>query len=108
MFERLKPNQRHDFVLVKADGYLSGKVVDADGKPIEGAIVGVDIEEDHPSGYVYAGVRTNVLGEFKLKHIKDKVVPLYVSDERDYKVFKDISVNQRDLVLTVTPTKRKD
>ena len=107
IFERLKPNQRHDLVLIKADGYLIGKVVDADGKPIEGAIVGVDIEEDQPSGYVYAGVRTNVLGEFELKHIKDKVVPLYVSDERDYKVFKDISVNQRDMVLTFTPAKPK-
>ena len=107
VFKNLKSDQRPDLVLIKADEYLSGKVVDADGKPIEGAIVGVDIEEDHPSGYVYAGVRPNVLGEFELKHIKDKVVPLYVSDERDYKIFKDIKVNQRDLVLTLTPTKPK-
>lgn len=33
-FNILKTNQRHDLVLVKADGYLAGKVVDTDGKPI--------------------------------------------------------------------------
>ena len=107
VFGPLKPNQRHDLVLIKADGYLAGKVVDADGKPIKGATVFIDIEEYDPSGYVYVGVRTNVLGEFEIKHIKDKVVPLYVSNERDYKIFKDIAVNQRNLVLTLTPTQPK-
>ena len=70
-FKILKTNQRHDLVLVKADGYLTGKVVDTDGKPIERARVGVEIEEEPSSGYVYSGVRTNVQGGFELKHIKD-------------------------------------
>ena len=114
VFKNLESDQRHDFVLVKADGYLIGKVVDTDGQPIERAIVRIDIEADDSSGYVYSGVRTNVLGEFEIKHIKDKVVPIYVGGDRRYhsnrifKIFKDIKVNQRDMVLTVTPTKRKD
>ena len=109
MFERLKPNQRHNLVLIKADGYLAGTVVDADGKPITGATVMVDTEEERSfSGYVYIAVTTNALGEFEIKHIKDKVVPIYVSDERNYKIFKDIAVNQRDLVLTLTPTESKN
>ena len=102
-FKSLKSNQRHDLVLVKADGYLVGKVVNADGKPIERALVMVEAEQDS-SGYVYAGVDTNVLGEFELKYIKDPKVSIYVTDDKDYKIFEGIEVNQRDLVLTLTPT----
>ena len=102
-FKSLKTNQRHDLVLVKADGYLAGKVVDADGKPIERALVMVEAEQDS-SGYVYAGVDSNVLGEFELKYIKDPKVSIYVTDDKDYKIFNDIEVNQRDLVLTLPPT----
>ena len=101
-FKILKTNQRHDLVLVKADGYLAGKVVDADGKPIERARVGVETEEESSSGYVYSGVSTNVQGEFELKHIKDPIVSINVSHDRNHKMFKDIAVNQRDLVLTLT------
>ena len=109
VFNQVEPNQHHDLVLVKADGYLAGTVVDADGKPIEGAIVIVDVEEDNdPSGgYIYLAVETNVLGQFEFKHIKDTVVPLDVSHGHDYKIFKDIAVNQRDLVLTLPPTEPK-
>ena len=102
-FKILKSNQRHDLVLVKADGYITGKVVDADGNPIELARVSIEAEEDD-SGYIYVGTRANVLGEFKLKHIKDSTVSVYVSKDRDYKIYEGIEVNQRDLVLTLTPT----
>jgi len=104
-FKILKTNQHHDLVLVKADGYLTGKVVDVDGKPIERARVGVETEEESSSGYIYRGVRTNVQGEFELKHIKAPIVSINVSHDRNYKMFKDIAVNQRDLVLTLTPPK---
>ena len=103
-FKILKTNQRHDLVLVKADGYIAGKVVDADGKPIERARVGVETEEEPSSGYIYSGVRTNVQGEFELKHIKDPIVSINVSHDRNHKMFKDIAVNQRDLALTLTPS----
>lgn len=104
-FNILKTNQRHDLVLIKADGYLAGKVVDAEGKPIEQATVMVEAEEDPSSAYVYTGVHTNVLGEFELKHIKDPMVSIYAAKDRNYKIFKDIVVNQRDLVLTLMPLK---
>ena len=102
-FKILKTNQRHDLVLVKADGYLAGKVMDVDGKPIERARVGVETEEESSSGYIYSDVRTNMHGEFELKHIKDPIVSINVSHDRNYKMFKDIAVDQRDLVLTLTP-----
>ena len=106
-FKSLKSNQRHDLMLVKADGFLYGKIVDADGKPIDQAFVGVEAAENEEylsSGYAYSDVSTNVLGEFELKYIKDPVVSLYATNGTDHKIFKDIAVNQRDLVLTLTPT----
>ena len=106
-FKILKTNQRHDLVLVKADGYLAGKVVNADGKPIERARVGVETKEEPSSGYIYSGISTNVQGEFELKHIKDPIVSINVSHDRNYKIFEDIAVNQRDLVLTLTPPEPK-
>lgn len=104
-FNILKTNQRHDLVLVEADGYLAGKVVDIDGKPIEQATVRVEAEKDPSSAYVYTGVHTNMQGEFELKHIRGPIVSINVSHDRNYKMFKDIAVNQRDLVLTLTPPK---
>ena len=101
-FKILKTNQRYDFVLTKADGYLAGKVVDADGKPIEQVWVGVETEESS-SGYTYSDVLTNVQGEFELQHIKDSIVSIGVSNRHNYKIFKDIAVNQRGLILTLTP-----
>ena len=106
-FKILKTNQRHDLVLVKADGYLAGKVVDADGKPIERARVMIRGEEDPSSGYRYLPVNTDVHGEFELKHIKDSVVSLHVSDRKHRKIFKDIAVNQHDLVFALTPSEAR-
>ena len=105
-FKNLKTNQRHDLLLVKADGYITGKIVDADGNPIENAIVTivtVEAEEDS-SGYAHMGVLANVLGEFELKHIKDLIVSISVTDDRNHnhKIFENIAVNQRGLVLTLT------
>ena len=104
-FNILKANQHHNLVLIKADGYIAGKVVDADGKPIEQATVMVEAEEDPASAYVNVAVSTNAYGEFELKHIKDPIVPIYAAKDRNYKIFKDIVVNQRDLVLTLMPLK---
>ncbi len=102
-FNVLRTNQRHDLVLVKADGYLAGKVVDADGQPIEQAWVRIRAKEDPSSGYRYFPASTNVHGEFELRHIKDSVVSIHVSDRIHRKIFKDIAVNQRDIVFALTP-----
>ena len=103
-FKILKTNQRHDLVLIKADGYLAGKIMDTNGIPIEQATVMIEAEEEPTSAYVNVASHTNAYGEFELKYIKDSTVSIYVSDDRNYKIFKDIVVNQRDLVLTLTPT----
>ena len=103
-FEILKTNQRHDLVLVKAEGFLAGKVVDADGNPIERAMVRIDPQEDPISGILYPAVDTNMQGEFELEYIKDPSVSIIVSNDRVFGIFEDVKVNKRDLVLTLTPT----
>ena len=110
-FNILKTNQRHDLVLVKADGYLAGKVVDTDGKPIvEQMHVAISAKEDSSSGYRYSSsTLTNLQGEFELKYIKDPIVSIIVSDVTGFnffKFFENIPVNQSDLVLTLTPPKQ--
>ena len=106
-FEILKTNQIHDLVLVKADGYLAGKVVDADGTPIYRATVSIEPQKDLESGIVYHAVDTDGQGEFELKHIKDPTVSIYVGTDRESRVFEGIKVNQRDLVLTLDPTEAR-
>ena len=103
-FKILQANQRHDLVLIKADGYIAGRVVDADGNPIQRATVMIDPQEDPISGILYPAVDTNGQGEFELEYIKDPTVSIYVSNDRGYRIFEDVKVNQRNLVLTLTPT----
>ncbi len=103
-FKILKTNQRHDLVLVKADGYLAGKVVDTKGNPIERAMVRVEPKGERSSGYASSSVATNVQGGFELRHIKDPIVSISVRDDHSHKIFEDIAVNRRDLVLTLMPT----
>ena len=99
----LETNQRHDFELVKSDAYLAGKVLDPHGKPIKRARVMVGGEETPFSGYRYPAAHTNVHGEFELLNIKGPVVSVGVYHKKYRKTFKDIPVNQRDLVFTLTP-----
>ena len=108
-FNILKTNQRHDLVLVKADGFLAGKVVDADGKPIAEQVKVTISAKEASSGYrYYPSALTNLQGEFELKYIKDPIVSIIVSNETGFKFFKffeNIPVNQSDLILTLTPPK---
>ena len=102
-FRILKTNQRHDLVLVKAVGYIAGKVVDTKGSPIENVSVTVEPQEDYTTGQLLHAVYTNSQGAFELKHINDPFVSIAVRTDQDYKSFDRIAVNQRDLVLTLTP-----
>ena len=102
-FEILKTNQRHDLVLVNADGYLAGKVVAADGELVDHATVMIEPRKDPASGAVYSPDYTNREGEFELKYIKGPEVSIYVGTNRQSQVFEGIKVNQRDLVFTLEP-----
>ncbi len=96
-------NQAQDFVLVKADGYLSGKVVDVDGNPVEKASVRVDRDDDgEASGHVNVGDRTNVDGTFSLKNLLvDETESIYVGKGKIYKIFHDVKMNQDDVVFVL-------
>ena len=95
-FNILKTNRRHDLVLVKAEGYLAGKVVDTDGKPIvEQMQVTISAKEDASSGYRYSpSALTNLQGEFELKHIKDPIVSIIVSDATGFNFLNFLKISQ--------------
>ena len=99
----LKTDQRRDIVLDKADGFLAGKVVAADGEPVDHATVRIEPRKDPISGAVNNPDYTNREGEFELKFIKGTEVSIYVGTDRQSQVFEGIKVNQRDLVFTLEP-----
>ena len=105
VFRYITTNEKHDFVLVKADGYLSGKVIDADGNPIQDATVSVESgipANWESSGHVNSGARSDVNGYFKLSGLLvDKKADIYVGKDRLYKVFKDVEMNRNDAVFTL-------
>ena len=101
--EVLKTDQRHDIVLDKADGYLAGKVVAADGEPVDHATVRIEPRKDPASGAVHRPDYTNREGEFELKYIKGSEVSIYVGTGHQSQVFESVKVNQRDLVFTLNP-----
>ena len=101
--EILKTDQRHDIVLDKADGYLAGKVVDADGEPVDHATVTIEPSKNPKSGAVHRPDYTNREGEFELKYIKGPEVSIYVGTNHQSQVFEGVKVNQRDLVFTLEP-----
>ncbi len=107
VFRILKTNRCHDLVLVKADGYLAGKVMDGNGKPIDRAAVTIRPQEHAASGVFYSNIKTNEQGEFELNYIKDPIVSLHITNGHDYRVFENINVNQRELILTLTPTEQR-
>jgi protocatechuate 3,4-dioxygenase beta subunit len=105
VFRYVATNGKHDFVLVKADGYLAGKVIDADGNPIENATIFVDsgLPSDwESSGHVNTGARTDINGHFQANHLLvNKRADIYVGKDRLYKIFKDVEMNRDDVVFTL-------
>jgi peroxiredoxin len=99
-FRYVPTNQTQNFVLIKADRFLAGKVTDADGNSIQGAFVSVE-SDDEASGHVNVGTSTNAQGEFRLNNLLDEKVSIYVGRERIYKIFKDVETNRDDAVFVL-------
>jgi len=100
-FRYIPTNQTQDFVLIKADRFLAGKVVDAEGNPIQEANVSVESDDDEASGHINMGTRTNPQGEFQLRNLLDEKVALYVGTGRMYKIFRDVETNQSDVIFVL-------
>jgi RNA polymerase sigma factor (sigma-70 family) len=100
-FRYVPTNQTQNFVLIKTDRFLAGKVVDAEGNPIPNATVDVESDDDESSGRIYVATDTNAQGEFRLNNLLDEKVSIYVGRERLYKIFKDVETNQDDAVFVL-------
>ena len=103
-FRYVTTNQTQDFVLTKADGYLIGKVVDDNGKPVERASVSVYFHEEAlPSGHVNVGTRTNSQGKFWLENILvDEKPGIYIRKSGLYRIFEDVEMNRDDAVFVLS------
>jgi len=105
-FWYIPTNEKRDFILKKADRYLSGKVVDVDGNPVSGAEV--YIESEFPTDWGQTGHRnigksTDAYGNFSLDHqLVNKKADVSVSKEGYYKIFKDTEMDRDNVVLTYT------
>ena len=100
-FRYIPTNQTHNFVIVKADRFLAGRVVDADGNPLQEAPVGVDSDDDEPSGHVNVVANTNAQGEFRLGYLLDDSVDLYVRSGRLHQIFPGVETDRDDVVLAL-------
>jgi RNA polymerase sigma factor (sigma-70 family) len=105
-FWYIPTNEKRDFILKKADRYLSGKVVDVDGNPVSGAEV--YIESEFPTDWGQTGhsdfrKSTDAYGNFSLDHqLVNKKADVSVSKEGYYKIFKDTEMDRDNVVLTYT------
>lgn len=100
MFLYVPTNQTRDFRLVKANRYLSGKVLDADGNPVENARLEVFVDDDQQaSGHIEPVDMTDRRGRFRLDHILGDSVSIYVGKGEIHRIFDDVKTNQNDVTF---------
>jgi len=103
-FRYIPTNQKRDFVLERADGYLSGKVVDIDGNSVDGATVYIEARiprDQNPSGHRNLSATTDANGNFSMDHLLvSKKVDVSISKDNYYKIFKDTEMNRDNVILT--------
>lgn len=100
-FTYVETNKPKDFTLIKPERSLSGKVVNADNEPIEGVRVSIDPQQ-HESGLIYVGQRTDTNGRFSYNNVLDEEVDISVShDEAGYRQFKGVKVTGEELTFTL-------
>ena len=102
LFQYVPMNQTQDFVIVRGDGYLAGKVVDADGNPVERAHVYIYSRADESSGHVNMVASTNSQGEFRLKNLlAGERESIYVGKMGLHRIFEDVEMNREDVVFVL-------
>jgi beta-lactamase regulating signal transducer with metallopeptidase domain/protocatechuate 3,4-dioxygenase beta subunit/peroxiredoxin len=74
-FRYVETNTRHSFTMIKPKGSIAGKVVDADGVPVEGVHVHIDPMR-RPSGLIYTTLMTDANGKFKFDQVIDDAVDI--------------------------------
>jgi len=110
MFRFVPTNSKQDFVIVKADGFLAGKIVDSSGNPVQGVMVNIDLASDSVSGHINSNGHTDSQGYFRMDYLLvNKKENLYIQKEfyaqgesSGYRRFKDVEMNRDDLILTFT------
>lgn len=104
-FRYAPTNARSTYRLVKAEKYLSGKVVDSSGKPIKNA--GISVNPDRfESGLYVNSVETAEDGAFHLSNMAQDTVQVNVyHKDYVYKILDGVRTNQKDMVITLDSKK---
>lgn len=106
-FNYVRANTDNKFVLAKGNNFLSGKVFDPEGNPLENAYVGLENQEQE-SGLISMGSTTDKTGNFSLKDITSQSVDIYVRHPSfGSKKFGGVTVNKKDAVLKMDPVVKK-
>jgi len=104
-FHYLVTNRTHRFVLYKADGTISGRITDTDGKPIKDVGVRVYDHNVGPHGNVYYYVKTDARGNFTAKNLLDESYSIsFYSPDKRYKKMENIPINTEDLHIVLSET----
>jgi protocatechuate 3,4-dioxygenase beta subunit/peroxiredoxin len=106
-FYFIPTNQKQDFILEKPNGFLEGKVLDADGNPVANAGVSVQSRKHiwgyEPSGHVNNDAQTDSQGKFRLRDLivnKTEDVYVYVRGIPG-KMFENVEMNRDDVVFVL-------
>lgn len=103
-YKYVKTNQECNYLLTKADRYLSGKVVDEKGNPLKDYVLSI-LPKESTSGLTYLGWSTDDQGMFRKEGIAGEKVTVEIqAPEWDgiyakYKIFENIATNKEQTFI---------
>lgn len=106
LFYFMPTNQAQDYILEKPNGFLGGKVIDADGNPVMDASVSISSDGPvwtyHRSGHVDGAVITDSQGKFRMSNlIANKIENIWVFKSGYGKSFENVEMNRDDAVFVL-------
>jgi protocatechuate 3,4-dioxygenase beta subunit len=100
-FRHVPTNTRNSYRIFRAEKYISGKVVDSAGKPVQGAYVRAEPGQ-LVSGLTIITSQTTLDGAFHLKQMIQDEVQIIVSHPGYVpRTLDNVRTNQKDLVITL-------
>ncbi len=100
-FSNIKTNEQHDITLISPKYFLSGQIVNDEGKPVENAQISIEPRQ-HESGLIYRSTRTGANGEFDLPKLLDEKITLRVGHrELGQKFFEDVITNRENVTFVM-------
>ncbi|MHB9027937.1 MAG: M56 family metallopeptidase [Candidatus Latescibacterota bacterium] len=101
-FNYLETGRPHVLTLRKPEGFISGKVVDASGAPVEGIDVYLGGHQIGPSGFVHMRVKSDKNGAFRIENVEYENNDVSAFEkERGYATVRRIPKNTGDVKIVL-------